>query len=144
MQLYGDLRLYTNPSLVAQPNYAAQTSAYYWSDYRLDGLANTLADKLTVSAFQQITTKVQAPSTPHEATRELYYQKALQMIYYGVQPGETLNAVDGTNASTLPNLLSTLQTNRVGDMVTLTITSKTGHQFKRVVLVGDIIPGVLG
>jgi hypothetical protein len=143
-----------NPNLVAQPSYAAQTSAFYWK-YELsngnfatdqsiqgDGLANSLADQLTVQAFNSITSEVIRPGTPHTAWRQMYYQQALALFYFGLQPGEKLSTVNGAPASTLTTLLAALQNpnNHLGSPVTLTITA-AGHAFNRVVIVGDVLPG---
>jgi predicted chitinase len=140
MDLYGDQRLVSNPSMMSQPDVAALVSAFYWGSYSSNGQNNTLADQLSVSAFAQITTAIQGPGT--EMKREQYYQHALKVIYLGMQPGETLNAVNGTAASTLSALLGTLNdpSNKLGSTVTLTITL-SGHKFNRVVIVGEVLSG---
>jgi predicted chitinase len=138
--LFGDQRLITTPSMLSQPTIAAQVSAFYWGKYIANGQSNTLADQLSLSAFGQITADIGGPGTL--AARELYYQHALQNIYFGMQPGETLNAVSGAAASTLSTLLADLQgpSDSLGKTVTLTIT-RSGYKFNRVVVVGDVLAG---
>jgi predicted chitinase len=132
--------LVTNPNMLASAKIAAQAAAYYWGQYIANGQANTLADELSVSAFQQTTTDMGGPGA--EAKRELYYQHALQIVYLGMLPGETLNAVNGAAASTLSGLLGSLTnpSNQLGSTVTLTVTSSR-RQFNRVVVVGDMLGG---
>ncbi len=57
-----------------------------------------------------------------------------------MQPGETLNAVNGTAASTLSTLLADLQdpSDSLGKTVTLTVTL-SGYKFNRVVVVGNVL-----
>lgn len=106
--LFNDNRLEKDPDLVARdPVVAARAAGWYWTSHvRLGHTPNQLADKTpSIDNFKDITRAVNGGLTGLP-TRELYYQRAIEELYFGVGRNERLVGVgdhvvtdDGNNAT---------------------------------------------
>jgi hypothetical protein len=121
---------------VAEPQTAAEVSAWYWGWRHTNGNSNTLADQLTVSAFYNFTGNINA-AHKNESVREADYYRALGALYFGLQAHESVTQIGNQSISDLPSLLGALRSHnfKMGDRVTITV-SNGSSTFTRTVIVG--------
>jgi putative chitinase len=68
-----------NPQLVANPQWAFKTGAWFWNDRKL----NTYADQKTQASFDKITYRINGCvtcKTTHKDRRDAYWRKARQIL----------------------------------------------------------------
>lgn len=123
--------LVKNPDLVAtNPDLSALSAAWYWSTHNRRGNSNALADSLSLRSFQNITRNINGGQVG-EAVREQYYRRAVEAIYFGAQPGETVTNVGGQPIRNLNELLTAARNHHPEETVNVTVTQNVNVNGKR-------------